>query len=433
MANDKERGLHELYREDPEKADAEIWGRKVSPVSRRGFLQGAGLAAMTAAVGARIVHQDKMPQGLIPAAFADETKSFVIKGKEDIRVLNDRPVNAEAYAHQLNEEVTPTKYVFVRNNGLIPEAAKKMDATGWTLTVDGEVDKTLTLSLDDLKKNFKAHELNLQYECGGNGRAGYNPPAKGNQWTVGAVACRLKDVLNAAGLKKSAVYTAYYGGDTHLSGDPDKVPISRGTPIAKALDDYSMIVWEMNGEPLHAMNGFPLRLVIPGWPGSCSGKWLKRIWIRDQVHDGPKMTGTAYRVPKNPVAPGTEVPEEDFEIIERMPVKSLITSPKTGSEHSLGKSLPVRGHAWVGDLTIDQVDLSTDFGSTWTAATLKNYSNPHAWRTFEAHLKFPQKGYYEIWARAKDSEGRMQPMVVPGWNPKGYLNNSCHRVAVTVV
>ncbi|MBT8099102.1 MAG: molybdopterin-dependent oxidoreductase, partial [Gammaproteobacteria bacterium] len=189
----------------------------------------------------------------------------------------------------------------------------------------------------------------------------------------------------------------------------------------------------MNGEDIPPINGHPLRLVCAGWPGSVSGKWLKKIVVRNQVHDGPKMTGTSYRVPCTSVAPGSEVPDEQFCIIESMPVKSLITFPKSGIEHSFESTLALRGHAWAGDLDVKQVFVSIDFGSTWQKASVAKAANRLAWQHWNASVAFPERGYYEIWARAVDRNGRSQPMVLPGWNPKGYLNNACHRIAVQVV
>lgn len=425
--------LFDLYADDPAKADRILFGRVPNP-DRRGFLKGAGLASMAAMLGGYIPFHRNMPAGFIPAALAEEPIS--IEGKDGLVVLNDRPVNAECPAHLLDDLVTPTNRHFVRNNGLPPET---VDAANWTLTVDGEVDDVLTLSIDELKDKFEVVKLQLQLECGGNGRAFFDPKAKGNQWTVGAVGCsewtgvRLADVLKAAGLKDSAVYTGHYGADTHLSGDPEKLPISRGVPIEKAMDPHNLIAFEQNGAPIHPMNGAPLRLVIPGWPGSCSHKWLTRIWIRDQVHDGPKMTGTSYRVPEYPVAPGEDVPKEDFRIMESMPVKSLITYPESGLELAAGEPvLQVRGHAWAGDNKVTAVDLSIDFGATWIKADLREPVNPFAWQHFSADVKFPMRGYYEVWARATDDQGRAQPFSI-AWNPKGYLNNSMHRVAVRVV
>jgi len=437
MKNDerKERGLCELYAEDPERADSLVFGRR-SYADRRGFLKGAGLAAMAAAVGAHIPFHRNYPAGLIPSALADQAEGLVLTGKDGLVVLSDRPINAETPAHLLNDDVTPNNRHFVRDNGIAPEMAEKMDATGWTLTVDGEVDNPLTLSLDELKSRFKPVKLRLQLECGGNGRAAFNPPAKGNQWTVGAVGnaewtgVRYRDVLQAAGIRRSAVYTGHYGYDEHLSRDPTKIPISRGVPISKAMEEHSLIAYEMNGQPIPKYHGFPVRIVCSGWPASTSHKWLKRIWVRDIVHDGPKMEGDSYRVPRYPVAPGAKVPEEDFVIIQSMPVKSIITSPVAGTTIA-SRSLEVRGHAWAGDRSVREVSVSTDFGATWQRARLQRAPNKYSWQTWSANLNFPSEGYYEVWARATDEKGVMQPFQV-AWNPKGYLNNSMHRIAVTV-
>ncbi|MEM7510479.1 MAG: molybdopterin containing oxidoreductase, partial [Bacteroidota bacterium] len=134
-----------------------------------------------------------------------------------------------------------------------------------------------------------------------------------------------------------------------------------------------------------------------------------------------------------PVAPGAKVAEEDMCIIESMPVKSLITYPKSGGILRLGKELKVEGKAWAGDLSVKEVHVSIDFGASWKKAKLNAPANRRAWQTWESTLQFPEKGYYEVWARATDSEGNMQPMVVPGWNPRGYLNNACHRIAIKTV
>jgi DMSO/TMAO reductase YedYZ molybdopterin-dependent catalytic subunit len=426
------RGLCELYAEDGERADWLVFGRVAGP-GRRGFLKGAGLATMSAVLGASIPFHRHMPAGLIPAALADELKDFAIEGKDGLIVLNDRPVNAETPAHLLDDPVTPTARHFIRNNGNLPE---EVDPATWKLIIDGEVDDPLELTIDDLKGRFEVVTLQLQLECAGNGRAGFNPPASGNQWTVGAVGCaewtgvRLADVLQAAGVRPSAVYTGHYGADTHLSGDPDKVPISRGAPIEKAMDPHNLIAFEMNGGALHPMNGAPLRLVIPGWPGSCSQKWVTRVWVRDQVHDGEKMGGMSYRVPRYPVAPGAEVPEEDFVIIEAMPVKSIITDPAANQEIA-GRTVEVRGHAWAGHRKVSAVDVSYDFGATWQSAALDEPANPYAWQHWRAEIELPQAGYYEVWARATDESGQMQPFAV-AWNPRGYINNAMHRIALTV-
>ena len=429
-SEEKTANLFELYAEDPDRADQVVFGR-VAHRDRRGFLKGAGLASMGALIGASIPFHRNMPAGLIPEAIASTPMN--IDGKDGLTVFNDRPVNAETPAHLLNDEVTPTARHFIRNNGIVPE---QRDAASWKLQVDGLVNTPMTLSIADLKSKFQVVTERLVIECGGNGRSGFNPPASGNQWTVGAVGCaewtgvRLADVLKAAGVKDNVIYTAHEGADVHLSGKESKQSISRGVPIQKAMNPHNLIAFAMNGADIHPMNGAPLRLVVPGWPGSCSQKWLTRVWLRDVVHDGPKMTGSSYRVPRYPVAPGTKVASKDYEIIQAMPVKSVITTPQTGL--TIGeKTMTVGGHAWAGDNAVAQVDVSIDFGATWVKADLKAPHNPYAWQRWTANLKFPTQGYYEVWARATDDKGTSQPFTVP-WNPRGYLNNSLHRISVTV-
>ena len=437
--DDKARPSHidSLYAVDPIAADRRLWGRETSALSRRGFLKKSGLVAMSAAIGAAIPFSRFMPAGLIPAAFAAEGSSAQIEGKEGLIVLNDRPLNAETPAHLLDDSITPSKYMFVRNNGVPPTT---IDVDNWTLEIAGEscVDP-LSFSIAELKQRFEEVTLQLQLECGGNGRSEFVPAASGNQWTTGAIGCptftgvRLRDVLNYCGVGADAEYVGYYGADTHLSGDAERDPISRGVPIAKALERESLIAWQMNGEDLPLQHGYPLRLVCAGWPASVSGKWLNKLVVRNQTHDGEKMAAPSYSVPKQPVAPGSRVPNEDMKIIESMPVKSLITFPKSGVTHDLRERLIVRGHAWAGDDQVSGVYLSIDFGATWLPTGVNSPANRLAWQDFSGWLQFPQPGYYEIWARAMDTQGRSQPLVIPGWNPRGYLNNTAHRIAVQVV
>lgn len=435
----RQRGLFELYQDDPERADALVWGRRVDPRSRRGFLRGLGLASMGTALGAVVPFHRSLPGGVIPAAWAESPDDFVIEGKDGLVLLNDRPLNAETPVTLLDDPFTPNHRHFVRNNGRVSPRAEAGSLEGWTLTVDGEVRQALTLDFAALTSgDFEVVERAVVLECGGNGRAGFNPPAKGNQWTLGAVGCavykgvRLRDVLKRAGVKESAVYVGYYGEDLHLSGDPDKPVISRGCPIDKALHPETLLAFEMNGAPLPALHGFPVRLVVPGFPASASGKWLRRLWVRDRVHDGAKMGAPAYRVPRFPVAPGAEVAKADMAIIETMPVKSIITTPKTGVMLADGEALSLRGHAWAGSGAVAAVHLSVDFGTTWQPMGLGSPRNAWAWQRWQGQVRFPTRGYYEVWARATDAEGRSQPMVLPGWNPKGYLNNAMQRIAVTV-
>jgi DMSO/TMAO reductase YedYZ molybdopterin-dependent catalytic subunit len=429
-------GLNELYQRMPTEADKLLWGHQPTH-SRRGFLSKGATVAMGAALGMSIPFSKNMPTGLIPAAFAANSAADQIEGKDGLIVLNDRPVNAETPAHLLDDDITPNNRVFVRNNGVAPT---NINPSTWTLDIDGEsCTRAASFTIAQLKERFETVTLQLQLECGGNGRNEFVPAASGNQWTTGAIACptftgvRLRDVLNYCGVNADAQYIGYYGADSHLSGDPDLVPISRGVPMAKAMERESLIAWEMNGEDIPLQNGYPLRLVLGGWPGSVSGKWLKKIVIRNQVHDGAKMAAPSYSVPKVAVAPGSKVPNEDMKIIESMPVKSLISFPQSGIDHDFRERLVIRGHAWAGDDQVSGVFISIDFGATWLPSALQPAANRLAWQNFQTWVQFPEAGYYEIWARAMDNQGRSQPMVVPGWNPRGYLNNACHRIAVQAV
>ena len=405
-------------------------------MKRRNFIRKTALTSVGTIIGAEIVFAHVMPEGYVPLAFQDPDPFKMFGKNKEMVVLNDRPWNIEAQAHLLNEKITSNQNMFIRNNGKIPE---NIDVKNWTITFDGEsVKAPKVYTLAELKSKFKQYTYQLTLECGGNGRSEFDPPAKGNQWTVGAVSCatwtgvRLRDVLEDVGIKENAVYIGYHAADVHLSGDLDKEPISRGAPMVKALQDETLLAFKMNGEDIPLAHGYPLRLVAGGWPASVSGKWITGISVRDKVHDGEKMTGSSYKVPCEPVAPGEKVKDEDMCIIESMPVKSLITYPKTGAQIKEGKSLKINGHAWAGELDVTKMEYSIDFGSSWTSCELESPANRLAWQHFSANISFPKKGYYEVWARATDSRNNSQPMVLPGWNPKGYLNNACHRIAVKV-
>jgi DMSO/TMAO reductase YedYZ molybdopterin-dependent catalytic subunit len=372
-----------------------------------------------------------------PAAGAKEPQRLNYPGKNDkLVVLGDRPLVAETPEHLLDDDTTPNDKFFVRNNGMIPEEAKSPET--WRILIDGEVERPLDISLAELKSRFRPVTRRMVLECGGNGRSFFSPQARGNQWTNGGVGCAewtgvpLADLLKAAGVKRSAVFTGHYGSDRSLA-DASKDAISRGVPIRKALDRNNLVVFGMNGEPLPNIHGGPLRLIIPGWPGSVSSKWLTRIWVRDKVHDGQGMGGTSYRVAIKPMVPGDRPDASNFQDLNSMPVRSIITSPMNGT--SLGKNtreVKVRGAAWAGDLTVRRVDLSIDYGASWRPARLARPKNPYDWQRWTATLKLPSEGYYEIWTRATDSRGTMQPHTAGNWNPQGYGANPMHRVAIRI-
>ncbi|MEJ0074330.1 MAG: sulfite oxidase [Alphaproteobacteria bacterium] len=418
--------------------------------SRRGFLGGSGLAAIGAAIGSGMPFSNQLGS-LIPAASAEGAQPapaapaapkgpthLKFPGKnEGLVVLGDRPLVAETPESLLDDDTTPTEKFYIRNNGQIPEETKDPDA--WKLVIDGEVENKIEITLGDLKKKYRAVTYRMVLECGGNGRSAFSPPARGNQWSNGGAGCAewtgvaLADVLKDVKPKPSAIYTSHYASDLHLSGDAGKQPISRGIRLAKAMDPHTLIVWAMNGQPLPNIHGGPVRLVVPGWPGSASQKWLTKITLIDKEHDGPGMTEFSYRVPIKPMIPGDKGDPKNFKILESMPVRSLITSPANGAKIGAGtRELSVRGAAWAGDLTVKQVDISTDSGATWQSVTLAPPKNKYDWQRWTHTLKLPSDGYFEIWTRATDEKGTMQPHQAGLWNPQGYGGNAMHRIAVLV-
>src|SRR3954451_8272868 len=194
-----------------------------------------------------------------------QNKPLSFPGKDArLALLGEAPLVAETPESLLDDETTPNGHFFIRNNGTLPPAVADPDS--WPLTLDGEVRAPLTLTLRELKARYPVTTLNMVLECGGNGRAFFQPRVNGNPWTNGGVGCaawtgiRLGLLLAEAGLTEAARYTAHYGAEKPLSGDATRPALSRGVRIEKALEPHSMLVWGMNGEPLPPIHGGPLRL-----------------------------------------------------------------------------------------------------------------------------------------------------------------------------
>jgi sulfite oxidase len=351
--------------------------------------------------------------------------------KPDLRVLQDGALNAEAAAHLLDDAVTPPGRFFVRNNGFLP-ALGTIDPEAWIFSVEGCVDKAQSWSLKDLKAQFESVSLSAVLECAGNGRAGFMPPTEGLQWTTGAVACgrwtgvRLRDVLAFCGILQDAVYTGHHSRDLMTDGS-GRPALSRGLPIAKAIAPDTLLAFALNDEPLSLLHGGPLRVVAPGYPGSAWQKWLDRIEVRDKVHDGEKMNGTNYRLPRHPVSAQFHGDSADYAIIEEMPVKAMLTHPQEGFV-AMDDRLAVRGFAWGGSAPVTLVEVSLDGGQTWTPSALEPATERYAWQRFTQDLTGLKPGALEIMARATDAAGRSQPTDIPNWNPRGYCNNAAHRL-----
>ena len=356
--------------------------------------------------------------------------------KSGLVVLDTPELNAETPPHLLDDDITPLSRLFARNTGQMPVFSAR-EVAAWTLTIDGCVGSPQTWTIEALKNNFEPVSQIAVLECAGNGRAFFREPTGPILWQYGAVGCvrwtgvRLADLLRQCDPLPNAVYTGHHSPDLTLDGSGPA--LSRGLPIAKALAPETLVAYAINGEPIPALHGGPLRIVAPGYPGSASQKWLTRVELRDREHDGECMTGQHYRMPRTPVRYDEPLDHVPFDVITDMPVRSLITFPREGFRAPAGQKLVVRGRTWSGHVAVARVELSCDNGRTWSKASLGPLPDRFAWRRFETTLANLPPGPIEIIARATDVEGRAQPLDSVPWNPRGYCNNRVHRITGTIL
>jgi sulfite oxidase len=383
--------------------------------ARREFLIGATQA------GAAIGLSQLLPKKLF-------AQNNAIKGKDSRLIIRSlRPEDLETPVSLLKDYLTPHELFYVRHHAYAPT----VDANAWKLTIDGEVDKPYTLTLDELKKFPKA-TVTVTLECAGNGRAFYEPPIPGIQWERGAVGtarwtgARLADVLKRAGVKTTGKYVALDGADKAVGKQPEFI---RNLPIDKALHVDTILAYEMNGQPLPPLHGFPLRAVASGWEGAYAVKWLTHIQVIPQEHEG-FFVKTAYRYPNRRVAPGEAVAPQDMLPVSGLVVKSFLNAPLEGAKLKAG---PVRvsGFAWAGESFITKVEVSDDNGATWKLAQLGKERERYAWQSFEYTFNITKPGSYLLMSRATDDKGNVQP-VAPQWNPSGYLWNVIDQVRIHV-
>lgn len=322
--------------------------------------------------------------------------------------------------------VTPTERFFVRNHTPAPV----IDATSWRLLVTGDgVLDDRTYSLAELQ-SFETVTVERTLECTGNGRRLFGEqqgtPRTGTQWGLGAIGLArwtgvpLRTVLRHAGLRADAVQVMPVGlDDRYVEDGLDHGRVRRPLPIGKALDD-ALIAWEMNGEPLPRDHGFPARLVVPGWVGIASIKWLGELRVTTTVVDSPwntkwyRMHGAGWS--------GADA------VLDRMPPKSVVDA--TG-DLAVGQLSVLRGRAWSGEASIRMVEVSTDGGATWDEASLTGPNEPSGWVAWEHPWTPSAAGPHVLLTRATDSLGRTQPDVAPD-NEDGYLFSAVVRHEVTV-
>jgi sulfite oxidase len=385
--------------------------------SRRNFLKQISAAALAAGAA----------PSLLSWAFP-QSQSVDVPGEDGMILRSFRFIDLETPVEYFNTWLTPVPHFFVRNHMYEPV---QLDAHEWRLSIAGEVEKPITLSLADLAK-LETHSVVNTLECAGNGRSLHRPQVPGVQWGKGAVSTarfsgpRLRDVLQRAAVKPTGKHVMFRG----LDEVPGKVPpFIRSIPIEKALDSDTLIATHMNGSPLTKHHGFPARTLVPGWVGAASCKWLTEIKLLDAEFVGNFMN-PAYRFPNQPVKPGDAVKPEDTHPLTALTVKSVISGPADGASVNSGKVL-IHGAAWAGEADITKVDISVDGGNTWNPAKLGHEQAHYAWRLWTYDWKATKSGDYSILSRATDSQGRTQPATA-AWNPSGYLYNAADEVKIHV-
>ena len=328
----------------------------------------------------------------------------------------------------LRWDVTPIGLHYLLTHYDIPE----VDAAAWRLEVGGLVERSLSLSLDDLRARPSV-ELAVTMECAGNGRAHVEPHVVSQPWLLEAVGTarwrgvRVAKLLEEAGARDAAVEVLFTGLDRGVEGEEEQA-YERSLPVAMLLESDALLAYEVNGVPLPPQHGFPLRLVVPGWYGMTSVKWLSRITLVDEPFDGYQMRHS-YRV--------RHEEEEAGEPITTIAPRSLMVPP--GIPEFLSRARVVQagpcevaGRAWSGGAELAGVDVSTDGGETWAPAELGNATlGRWAWRAWRLSWD-AGPGEHELCCRARDVAGNEQPLEPP-WNLGGYVNNAVQRVSVTVV
>jgi sulfite oxidase len=351
----------------------------------------------------------------------------------DVVVHQREPYNAESSLAALSQAaLTDEETFYVRNHGPVP----MVDPQAWRLSVGGMVGQPLELSLEELQGRFEHHRVTATLQCAGNRRAGLMKVREipGHPWGPGATStatwtgARLGDVLRAAGVACEAGHVAFDAPDIAPEASPPQ-RFGASIPVSKALGDEVLLAWEMNDQPLPPVHGAPVRVVVPGYIGARSVKWVDRISVQGQPSQN-FFQAVAYRLLPDGVDPYNAPPGDGLSL-GPVAVNSAILTPSDGAEIPAGPTT-ITGYALAGDgRGIARVDVSVDGGQSWAQAELSDQPSPWAWRPWQINLDLPS-GQVEITARAWDSAAAVQPEDEARlWNPKGYFNNAWHRVNVT--
>jgi len=354
--------------------------------------------------------------------------------KTDLILLTSRPPQLETPLKYFEHAITPNEAFYVRYH-LFP-IPTSVDLATWRLNVAGNVERPLSLSMDDLKNKFPPAHLVAVNQCSGNGRGHFEPRMFGGQWSNGAMGnaewegARMQDVLRLAGVKPGSVEVSFNGLDKPAA--PSVPDFLKSLTMNHLLDDPDILIaYEMNGEALPMLNGYPARLVVPGWYSTYWVKHLSEITVLDHEFDGFWMK-KAYRIPDTPcgcVEPGTAsartVP------INRMNVRSFIAAPSSGTRVAMARPVTLKGVAFDGGYGIAQVEVSFNDGGTWSQAELGKDLGRYSFREWSAQWRPVKPGPARVMVRATNTIGESQPFK-PLWNPNGYLRNAIEHIDLIV-
>lgn len=384
----------------------------MSAMNRRRLIGRLAAAGFSAPVIASILTRSGAAQDATPSP------AEVLAGLgKDERLIANGTTTFETPLDLVDGLLTPNELFFIRSNGPV---SVDIDPAAWRLSVSGLVDQELELSLADLQA-MPTRTITAFLECSGNsrGRFGSDPAqVEGTQWGNGAIGnaewtgVSVSEILNQAGVQEGAIDLVSQGGDFE--------EMQRGLPLEIALDPDVMLVWQMNGEDLPKPNGGPVRLLVPGWGGIASTKWIVGLEVIDRPFDGTFNVESYVIINED----GTVTAP-----VTTMPVKSAITSPAPNASVSAG-SQTISGFAWSGFAGIATVEVSTDGGTNWAEASIVEEAGPLSWVRFE-HTWDAAAGDAVLSSRATDERGLQQP-VEASWNAKGYLMNAIFEVPVTV-
>jgi DMSO/TMAO reductase YedYZ molybdopterin-dependent catalytic subunit len=404
-------------------------------LDRRRVLQALGGSLAAGALPKLVQAADKPPLTTgLPAGVYDTAVLEALPGKKPLIKLSYRPPNYETPVSYFATPITPNDAFFVRYHlSVIPE----IDAQSWKIQVGGEGATTqFELTFADLQRGFEQVEVTAVCQCSGNRRGLSEPHVAGVEWGLGAMGnavwrgVRLKDVLAKAGLRKETVEIVVNGADgPPIATTPDFV---KSIPLAKAMDENTIIAHSMNGQPLPHFNGYPARLIVPGWTATYWMKHLTNIDAATKPFDGFWMK-SAYRIPsgKFPIVSRFATQQTDAnEPITEMVVNSLITAPAEGARLRAGQAVEVRGIAWDGGYGIAQVEVSLDRGRSWRPATLGRDLGRFSFRPWSYRFT-PQPGKATVLAKATNAVGQTQVEKLI-FNPPGYHNNVMRPLSFTV-